>query len=251
MCDLLPALTCHSRLPQGIANVGVINCNRVEAVRTCRAYNTQGFPKLLVRLDPVAAAAHICCVCCRPGLLQSSSGSLLSQQLTAAVYRLDLHLTPVVSTPLPARNPLQLFKPGTKVNPYTGGSMKDFGDFTGPVSAKALISAVTDTLDTSHLAPLSTSAEATFFLQQEPKLAKVLLFSDKPSSTVLAKGLSWAYARRLLFAEVRPSEAEGKALADKYGVDKYPTILLLKVSQASAQAGQGRAGQGLAACAGE
>jgi hypothetical protein len=126
--------------------------------------------------------------------------------------------------------PLQLFKPGTKVNPYTGGSMKDFSDFTGPVSAKTLISAVTDTLDSSHLTALSTSAQATAFLQQEPKLGKVLLFTDKPASTVLAKGLSWAYARRLLFAEVRPGEGdEGKALAGQYGVDKYPTLLLVKV----------------------
>jgi hypothetical protein len=123
-----------------------------------------------------------------------------------------------------------VFRPGTKVNPYTGGSMKDFADFTGPVSAKALITAVTETLDASHLTQLATSAQHEALMQQDPQLSKVLLFSDKPASTTLAKGLSWAYARRLLFAEVRPSSEDGKALAAQYGVDTYPKILVVKVS---------------------
>lgn len=126
----------------------------------------------------------------------------------------------------------QVFKPGTKVNPYTGGSMKDFSVFTGAVSAKTLISAVTDTLDSTHITALSTAAEHEAFLAKEPKLDKVLLFTDKPASTVLAKAMSWAYARRLLFAEVRPTDGEGRALAEQYMVEKYPTILVLKVGQA-------------------
>jgi hypothetical protein len=128
----------------------------------------------------------------------------------------------------------QVFKPGTKVNPYTGGSMKDFSVFTGAVSAKSLISAVTDTLDSAHITALSTAAEHEAFLQKEPKLAKVLLFTDKPASTVLAKAMSWAYARRLLFAEVRPAGGDGRVLAEQYMVEKYPTILVLKVGQPAA-----------------
>lgn len=140
----------------------------------------------------------------------------------------------------------QVFKPGSKVNPYTGGSMKDYSDFTGPVTAKTLITAVTDTLDTSHLTQLATSAQQQAFLQdkQDPnnkqQLAKVLLFTDKQASTVLAKGLSWAYTRRLLFAEVRPSDPDGQALADKHGVTKYPSIIVIKVSKAGS--GQQQAG---------
>lgn len=117
--------------------------------------------------------------------------------------------------------------------------MKDFSDFTGPVSPKTLITAVTDTLDSSHLSQLNTTAQHDTLMQQDPKLAKVLLFTDKPASTVLAKGLSWAYARRLVFAEVRPSGDEGKALAAKYGVEKYPTILVVKVRK---QQGKGLIG---------
>jgi hypothetical protein len=132
---------------------------------------------------------------------------------------------------LPPCVPAQVFKPGTKVNPYTGGSMKDFSVFTGAVSAKTLISAVTDTLDSTHITALSTAAEHEAFLQKEPKLAKVLLFTDKPASTVLAKAMSWAYARRLLFAEVRPTGGDGRVLAEQYMVEKYPTILVMKVQQ--------------------
>jgi hypothetical protein len=128
----------------------------------------------------------------------------------------------------------QVFRPGTKVNPYTGGSMKDFSDFSGPVSAKALITSVTETLDASHLRHLNTSAQHQELLAQDPQLSKVLLFTDKPASTVLAKGLSWAYARRLLFAEVRPSSQDGQALAQQYGVDKYPKLVVVKVSLACA-----------------
>lgn len=126
----------------------------------------------------------------------------------------------------------QVFNPGSKVNPYTGGSMKDFTEVTGAVTTKGLITAVTDTLDSTHISQLQTSAQHDSFLQKDPPLAKVLVFTDKVNSTVLAKGLSWAYARRLLFAEVRPSDADGQALAQHYGVSTYPTILVLKVSRA-------------------
>lgn len=126
----------------------------------------------------------------------------------------------------------QVFNPGSKVNPYTGGSMKEFTEVTGAVTTKGLITAVTDTLDSTHISQLQTSAQHDSFLQKDPELAKVLVFTDKANSTVLAKGLSWAYARRLLFAEVRPSDADGQALAQQYGVSTYPTILVLKVSRA-------------------
>lgn len=110
--------------------------------------------------------------------------------------------------------------------------MKDFDEFKGPASAKGLITAVTDTLDTSHLTQLNTTAQHEDFLQQQApaSLKRVLLFTDKAASTVLARGLSWAYERRLLFGEVRPSVGEGKAIAERYGVDKYPTIVIVKVS---------------------
>jgi protein disulfide-isomerase A6 len=59
---------------------------------------------------------------------------------------------------------------------------------------------------------------------------QVLLFTDKNASTVLYKGLSWSYAWRLAFGEVRSSE-ETAALLEQYGVAKMPTLLAVKVGQ--------------------
>jgi hypothetical protein len=134
-----------------------------------------------------------------------------------------------------------LFKPGSRVNPYTGGAMKDFDVLPGPAAAagaKALLDAVTATLNDSHIARIANASAHASFLAASPRLAKVLLFTDKPAPTLLAKGLSWAYARRLAFAEVRPAQAggagaagaggedEGAALAREYGVTAFPALLV-------------------------
>jgi protein disulfide-isomerase A6 len=66
------------------------------------------------------------------------------------------------------------------------------------------------------------------FASAVSRYSQVLLFTDKNASTVLYKGLSWSYARRLAFGEVRSSE-ETAALLEQYGVAKMPTLLLVKV----------------------
>ncbi|KAF6265587.1 hypothetical protein COO60DRAFT_863377 [Scenedesmus sp. NREL 46B-D3] len=122
---------------------------------------------------------------------------------------------------------LLVFKTGTKTNPYTGGAMKDFEKHEGPPGARALAAAIADKLDDKQISRITSSSQHEAFLQQQPKLAKVLLFTDKNASTVLYMGLSWSYARRLAFAEVRSSE-EGAALLEQYAVAKLPTLLVVK-----------------------
>eukprot|EP00882_Tetradesmus_deserticola_P013172 GHRQ01013968.1.p1 GENE.GHRQ01013968.1~~GHRQ01013968.1.p1 ORF type:complete len:432 (+),score=183.16 GHRQ01013968.1:593-1888(+) len=124
---------------------------------------------------------------------------------------------------------LLVFNTGTKLNPYTGGAMKDFDKYTGPPTARALAAAITAKLDDTQISHVSSSSPSWHeaFLQQQPKLAKVLLFTDKNASTVLYMGLSWSYARRLAFAEVR-SSGEGAALLQQYGVAQMPTLLVVK-----------------------
>lgn len=59
---------------------------------------------------------------------------------------------------------------------------------------------------------------------------QVLLFTDRPASTVLSKGLSWALGRRLAFAEVRPAQGdEGSELMGAYGVESMPAVVVVKV----------------------
>lgn len=108
--------------------------------------------------------------------------------------------------------------------------MKDFDEFTGAASAKALMSALLGTLDASQISQVQSSKAHTAFLQADPKLAKVLLFTDKNTTTTLYQSLSWAYTRRLACAEVRPSGESGKALLHEYNVTTLPTLLVVTVS---------------------
>eukprot|EP00775_Hariotina_reticulata_P011263 gene11263-11412_t len=131
-----------------------------------------------------------------------------------------------------------VFKPGTGVNPYTGDALKEYQEYAGPAIAKALAAAVTDTLDDSLVDKISSSQQHAEFLQKQPELAKVLLFTDKAATTVLYKALSWAYQHRLAFSEVRTAalgQAEGGndgsssgGLVEEYGVTGPPALVLVK-----------------------
>lgn len=76
-----------------------------------------------------------------------------------------------------------------------------------------------------------TPTAKTQYTPLPPWCVQVLLFTDKNVSTVLYKGLSWAYAKRLAFAEVHATG--GAALVEKYGVEKLPTLLVVKASCSS------------------
>lgn len=62
------------------------------------------------------------------------------------------------------------------------------------------------------------------FLENE-QLNKVLLFTDKKDTSILYKGITAHFKDRLFFAEVPSSLV---ALTEKYNVNKFPTLLVLK-----------------------
>eukprot|EP00878_Enallax_costatus_P037462 GHUV01042319.1.p2 GENE.GHUV01042319.1~~GHUV01042319.1.p2 ORF type:complete len:177 (+),score=37.53 GHUV01042319.1:872-1402(+) len=68
---------------------------------------------------------------------------------------------------------LLLYKPGTRVNPYTGGALKDTLEYKGKHSARDMAAAVTDLLNDKQITQLKTQEEHDMFIQQQPKLAKV------------------------------------------------------------------------------
>jgi len=65
------------------------------------------------------------------------------------------------------------------------------------------------------------------FSTSEPELAKVLLFTDKSSTSNLYKALSVDFHHRLAFGEVRKKE---KDLVEKYEISTYPTLIVLTTS---------------------
>ncbi len=60
-------------------------------------------------------------------------------------------------------------------------------------------------------------------------LARILLFTDKPKTTVLAKALSIGFAGRLVFGQVLKGAGAADKVAARLGVTEYPTLLVIKV----------------------
>ncbi|KAI8463550.1 MAG: hypothetical protein J3K34DRAFT_526895 [Monoraphidium minutum] len=135
---------------------------------------------------------------------------------------------------------LKLFGPDLKPNPYTGDKMKDIEDFKGEPNARSIAAAVTDLLHDRHISSIATPADLDAFApalaaektagETADGLARVLLFTDKPRTTVLYKGLSVAYAGRLRFGQAAKGEGGGGggAVAAQLGVEEYPTLIVVK-----------------------
>jgi len=99
-------------------------------------------------------------------------------------------------------------------------------DYQGERSAAAIVQFATSKLP-SFVKSLNSANFDTVFA--ESSLAKVLLFSDKPTTTTLYKGLSVEFKDRLVLTEVKKSD---KDLVAKYKVTSFPTLLVLKSADA-------------------
>jgi len=67
-------------------------------------------------------------------------------------------------------------------------------------------------------------------INQAGKLAHVILFTSKTSTTPLFKALSAEFKDRLLLGEVQATDA---AIVSKYNVDKFPTIVVIPKEEGS------------------
>jgi len=63
------------------------------------------------------------------------------------------------------------------------------------------------------------------FIIREAENMKIILFTERKSTSPLMKALSKKYKGKLVFGEVRTSETE---LIKKFGITKFPTLLALK-----------------------
>jgi hypothetical protein len=111
---------------QGIATVGTVNCGTVHSVRTCKAFGVHEFPRLLVSKKACCAANLVLLSACNQHMFHVVLPTSIASEVAAG----ELHSSAVMCCCCLVALP-QVFKTGTKPNPYTGGAMKDFEKYTG------------------------------------------------------------------------------------------------------------------------
>ncbi|KEF63806.1 uncharacterized protein A1O9_01784 [Exophiala aquamarina CBS 119918] len=109
---------------------------------------------------------------------------------------------------------LKIVKPGAK----PGRPVVE--DYNGARSAKAIVEAVKDKIP-NHVKRLQGSAFDAWF-NDESDLAKAVVFTEKGTTNPMVKSLAIDFLGSIVFAQVKD-----KAIAEKYGVTEFPTILLV------------------------
>lgn len=111
---------------------------------------------------------------------------------------------------------LKLFKPGSKKD--------DLQDYQGARSAAALISFVTGALSGSEILRVKSANVDSLWSQQPTSAPRVVLFSSKPEPSTLYKSLSMRFGDgQLVFAQVQQNDP----LCNTYGVDTFPSLLVI------------------------
>ncbi|EHY59795.1 hypothetical protein HRR83_008333 [Exophiala dermatitidis] len=94
-------------------------------------------------------------------------------------------------------------------------------DYNGPRSTKGIVDAVKDKIP-NHVKRLQGDGLDTWPNEPSSPSAKAIVFSDKGTTSPLVKSLAIDFLGSITFAQVRD-----KAVAEKYGVTKFPTIVLV------------------------
>ncbi|KXZ53874.1 hypothetical protein GPECTOR_6g792 [Gonium pectorale] len=121
---------------------------------------------------------------------------------------------------------IKVFGSDKTKNPYTGELSKEPIDYNGPRSAKAMVDAVSSLLTDVHITRLRSKAELGEFARGAAGKPQVLLFTSKTESTLLYKSLSTQLRSRLAFGEVH--QASGAELVAEFGVEAFPSLLVVK-----------------------
>jgi len=106
-------------------------------------------------------------------------------------------------------------------NGEPGQIMKEPVDYNGQRNAASLVKAAIDMLP-NFVHKVDAENEEKFLGNT---LGKVLLFSDKKNVPTLFKALALEYRNRLHFGWIKNTEKE---LCEKYGVEKFPAVLVQK-----------------------
>ncbi|KAF2154628.1 thioredoxin-domain-containing protein [Myriangium duriaei CBS 260.36] len=111
---------------------------------------------------------------------------------------------------------LKIVKPGKKAGrPFVE-------DYQGPRTAKDIVGAVKDKI-TNHVKRLQDSTIDAWVDEDKDK-PKAILFTDKGTTSALIKALAIDFLGGISIGQVRDKE---KATCEKYGVTKFPSLVLL------------------------
>jgi len=102
-----------------------------------------------------------------------------------------------------------------------GQVMKEPTEYNGQRTASSLAKAAIDMVP-NFVHKIDGESEEKFM---KNTLGKVLLFTDKKTVPTLFKALALEYRNRLHFGWIKSTEKE---LVEKYGVEKFPTVLVQK-----------------------
>jgi len=120
-------------------------------------------------------------------------------------------------------------------NGQPGQVMKEPTDYNGPRTASSVAKAAIDMLP-NFVHKVDSSSEEKFITNS---LGKVMLFTDKKSVPTLFKALALEYRNRMHFGWIKSTEKE---LVEKYGVEKFPTVLVQKKGETTTTKFDGKVG---------
>jgi hypothetical protein len=232
---------------QGIATVAAVDCKSPAAAPLCQQHGVHGFPSLKLLASELTTNPYTGkpmkevtdYAGARAGAGRGLGGAAGTRASRAAAQAPGPSAAATHATPS---------APAAPTTP------------SGERGARAIASAVTDLLTERHITAVSSEGDLARLAPALGKggegegkgagsggsgagLAAVLLFTDKPKTTVLAKALSTTYAGRLAFGQVQ----KGAAAAEALGVTEYPTLMVVKVRRRREGGGRVLRGPGAAA----
>ena len=95
-------------------------------------------------------------------------------------------------------------------------------DYQGARSAKAIVDAVVDRIP-NHVKKL-TDKDLDQWLSEEPESSKVVLFTEKGTTSALTRALAIDFLGSVRVGQIRSKES---GAVEKFGVENFPTLVLL------------------------
>lgn len=121
-----------------------------------------------------------------------------------------------------------LIPPKYKINPYTKekSAYTELSYSQESVSESSIYNFVAKNIANKGIKLNEENHKA---ILKNPHFNKVLLFTDKPQSGLIFKGLSGYFYDRILFCEIHNSEEE---LVHQYSVKKFPALIIVETLEA-------------------